>query len=100
MIIVAGHADIDFSLMDDPYATMVTMMTATRKEAGCLGYLLVPDPIEDNRISIFERWESMAHLNAHMVTPHMNAFNHTAGSAIKGIHLKIYDATGEREFGS
>ncbi len=97
MLVVAGYAEVDFAKLDDPYAALVAMMRETRKELGCYAYLLVPDPIQDNRISIFERWESEAHLKAHFATPHMAEFNRVCGPAITALHVKIYDVAGERD---
>jgi quinol monooxygenase YgiN len=100
MLVVAGYVDVDFSLLDDPYMQMVTMMTQTRKELGCYGYLLVPDPIEDNRVSIYERWESQAHLDAHLQSAHVADFNRDVGPAITAMHLFTYEVTDEKKMGA
>lgn len=52
------------------------------REKGCLAYdyaretnspLGIQEPIEANRITLLERWESLDALKAHMETPHMKA---------------------------
>lgn len=52
------------------------------KEKGCLAYDYTRDtesprgplaPLEANRITLLERWESLEALKAHLATPHMKA---------------------------
>ncbi len=98
MLVVAGYIEVDFSLLDDPYMQMVTMMTQTRKELGCYGYLLVPDPIKDNTVSVYERWESQAHLDAHLASEHVAEFNRDTAHAIIAMNLYTYEVTSEKQF--
>lgn len=47
------------------------LVACTRKEAGCLEYTLTANPENENMLVYIERWESQAHLDAHMQSEHM-----------------------------
>jgi quinol monooxygenase YgiN len=41
-------------------------MRLSRAEPGCVEFLYSADPLEPGRVVLFERWESQAHLDAHV----------------------------------
>jgi quinol monooxygenase YgiN len=43
----------------------------TRAEEGCLRYELVEDPEDPANFTFVETWQSEAHLEAHLRTPHL-----------------------------
>jgi quinol monooxygenase YgiN len=54
-----------------------------RREAGCLAYdytldvkspLPTQEPVQANRLTLIERWESLEALEAHMTAPHMKLY--------------------------
>lgn len=47
------------------------VLTAIRAEEGCLGYDYYFSAQDENIVLLMERWESEAHLRAHMQQPHM-----------------------------
>lgn len=58
-------------------------LATVRAEQGCHDYRLVEDvknagpfqkPLGDDSFAFFEKWESMAALEAHLATPHMQAY--------------------------
>lgn len=64
------------------------------KEAGCLAYdytreisspLGIQEPIEPDRVTLLESWESLDALKAHMETPHMKA----AGPKMKDLRSSV-----------
>jgi quinol monooxygenase YgiN len=64
MLIVAGILRVD---AEDraTYLDLVTRATAmARATPGCLDFAQSPDPLEPDRINIYERWESAAALQA------------------------------------
>lgn len=64
MIIVAGHLTVA-AAEREAYLTSVEQVNAlARASVGCLDFVQVADPIEGNRIVIFERWEDDAALLA------------------------------------
>ena len=81
-----------------------TVLEAFRKvtplvlnESGCFGYELymnhktqAPFQIHaPNSILMFERWESLEHLQQHMQTPHMLEFQNMVKHAVKETQIRI-----------
>lgn len=53
---------------------LVAMVAPTHREAGCLSYELHQD-LDDPATFVFhENWTSKAHLDAHLASPHLQAF--------------------------
>jgi quinol monooxygenase YgiN len=64
MLIIAGTLRVDASDRA-AYLDLVARATAMARETpGCLDFAQSPDPLEPDRINIFERWESDAALQA------------------------------------
>jgi quinol monooxygenase YgiN len=97
MLIVAGHFVVEAGDADAFVAGRVAAMERTRAEAGCLEYVMSPDPLDPTRVILFERWEDQASFDAHM-TGLADAPKAT-GPAPKGFDVKIYDVAGVRSFG-
>lgn len=69
MIIVAGKLHVNPSDRAD-YLDAVSGATALARAApGCLDFAQSADQLESDRINIFERWESDAHLEAFRSLP-------------------------------
>lgn len=60
MIIVAGHLEIDPQQRQRYLDDSLDAMTAARRAEGCLDFSITADPLEPNRINVFERWDSVA----------------------------------------
>ena len=58
MIIVAGHLIVDPDTRQEAIEDRLEVMIAARAAAGCLDFSIAADPIEPDRINIYERWES------------------------------------------
>jgi len=54
-------------------AAFVKAVKETRKEKGCLSYDLNRDAKDPNRFLVYERWKSLADLEAHLKTAHITA---------------------------
>ena len=64
MLIVAGHLRVD-AADRAAYLEAVGQFTAMARSApGCLDFAQSPDPLDPERINIFERWESEADLQS------------------------------------
>ena len=72
MIIVAGTIRIDPDKSEAFLPHAEKMLTATRKEAGCLVYSYAFDVEDAGLVRIYEEWDSRAHLEAHFKVPHMD----------------------------
>jgi quinol monooxygenase YgiN len=66
MVIVAGHFDVDPARRDEFIAGRVEAMSASRAEAGCVVYAFTADPVQPERVLLFERWETKDALLAHL----------------------------------
>ena len=74
MIVVAGTLSIPPERHDDFVAAATTVSEATRLEAGCQTYEFWSDMAARGRFVVFEEWDSMELLDAHMKAPHLAVF--------------------------
>ena len=58
MIIVAGHIRVAPESRAAYLAGCHEVIVAARAAPGCLDFHISPDPLEPDRINIFEQWES------------------------------------------
>ena len=56
----------------------------SREEAGCILYDVCRLQSDPDGLVVLEEWESQADLDAHMATPHFQAFIAAAGSSFAG----------------
>lgn len=92
MLVVAGEIEIDPEHREEAVDAAQAMMTATRREAGCLTYVLTADLGDPGRFRIFEEWESQEALDAHFETPHMKAFQSAmAKLGVRRLDVKRYE---------
>jgi quinol monooxygenase YgiN len=56
----------------------------SRMEPGCLLYDVCRSKADPNELLVLEEWESQAVLEAHMATPHFQAFVARIGAALAG----------------
>jgi len=94
VIIVNGTFQVDPDQRDAFLAERGERMRTSRAEAGCLEYTFAADPLEADRVVLFERWESQTHLDAHLAGP--APATHIAA---RQSSITLYDVTGERELG-
>ena len=72
---------------------------AVLKEKGCIGYDLTVDvptglPTQDldqNRVTVIEKWRSLADLKAHMSAPHMLNYREKTKKLVEGVSLRILE---------
>ena len=62
MIIVAGSLRLEAEDRDRYLAAVADVARQARTAKGCLDFVQAADPIDAERINIFERWESDADL--------------------------------------
>lgn len=75
-----------------------------RAEAGCLEYggaVDVPsgigaqDPLRPDVVVVVEKWESLDHLRAHLVAPHMATYRERTKEMVLGTTLQVLEPAGE-----
>ena len=64
MIIVSGWLRVDAAQRDQYLASCGAVIEAARGTDGCHDFYLAADPIEPERINVFERWASVAAVEA------------------------------------
>ena len=64
MVIVAGHVVVDPEQRDDYLSACVEVVRQARRAPGCLDFVLSADLLEAGRVSILERYESQAAVDA------------------------------------
>jgi quinol monooxygenase YgiN len=83
MIHVIATVELHEGRRDDFLAEFRKVVPDVRAEAGCLEYGPTVDaatgipaqlPVRPDVVTIVEKWESLAHLKAHLVAPHMAAY--------------------------
>ena len=68
-----------------------------KKEKGCMGYFptvdvnagLPPQRLDENVVTIIEKWESVEALHAHLRTPHMLAYRDEVKDMVEDLSLKV-----------
>jgi quinol monooxygenase YgiN len=60
MIIVAGALHVDPDGREAYLADCRALIRQARGTAGCMDFQLTADPLEPDRINVFEQWESVA----------------------------------------
>ncbi len=67
------------------------------QENGCREYLptmdtasgLPPQELDENVVTIIEKWETLADLQAHLKAPHMLAYQKKVKDLVVGLSLKV-----------
>jgi quinol monooxygenase YgiN len=91
MIVVGGRFEVDPAHRDAFLAERHELMRRSRSEDGCLEYTFAADPLEPDRVILFERWESQASLDAHLA-----AISATTSVTPRSASVTLYDVAGER----
>lgn len=73
------------------------LMPTVLQEAGCHGYAPLIDhqanvsfqATNPDSIMMLEQWESVAHLEAHLNTPHMKAWSNAVKSDVLDVNIRI-----------
>jgi quinol monooxygenase YgiN len=68
-----------------------------REERGCINYFpavdidadLPPQSLDENVVTIIEKWESLEALRDHLKAPHMLAYKEKVKDIVEDISLKI-----------
>jgi quinol monooxygenase YgiN len=74
-VIVAGWYSVDPGKRDGVIENFKDMVVRARSAAGCLDMAITADPVDSNRINIFEFWRSEKDLNSWRVGSHPPKMN-------------------------
>jgi quinol monooxygenase YgiN len=96
MLIVQGTFRIDPAERDAFLTQSVETMRISRAEKGCIEYVMAADPLEDDRVILSERWESVEDLQAHATALTTRRQDEAAESGSPGVQptsreLAVYE---------
>lgn len=98
MVIVGGRFEVDPERREEFLAGRRDAMLRSRAENGCLEYTFSADPIEPDRVVLFERWASREALDAHLAASRAAPRAPTTVTPISSA-ITIYDVAGEEQLG-
>lgn len=64
MIIVSGRIFVTSGRRDAFLAASSDAVVEARRAPGCLDFVVAPDPIEPDRVNVYEEWESEVELES------------------------------------
>ena len=72
-------------------------LPAVVTEKGCIEYFptvdapadLPPQQLDENAVTILEKWESLGALSDHLAAPHMAAYRERVKDIVVGLELKV-----------
>ncbi len=97
MIIVTGELRLAPASVEQLRPAMRTVITANRREDGCLLFAFGEDVLEPGVIRIVERWRDWDALAAHDRAPHVDAWRaELAKVGVLGRDLVAHEATNPR----
>lgn len=73
-ITVVAHVRARPGLEETVRAELLKLVAETRKEQGCVNYDLHVSADDPGHFMFYENWESLAHLDRHAASPHIQAF--------------------------
>ena len=85
---------------DDFLAEFAQVAIPVRQESGCIEYGAAVDAVTDltqqlklgeTSVLIIEKWESLAHLKAHLVAPHMIDYRVKIKPFVQSVRLQVLE---------
>ena len=97
MINVIASIRIETGSLSDFLEIFRANMLKVREEKGCIEYVplvdidakLAPQTLDDNVVTIIEKWESLQALRDHLEAPHMLAYREKVKNIVTGLSLKV-----------
>jgi quinol monooxygenase YgiN len=100
MIHVIANIEIKPSTREQFLAAFKANVPAVLAEDGCLRYEPTVDVdtgipaqggVRPNVVTIVEAWQSLAHLKAHLVAPHMATYREKVKNLVVGVKLQVVE---------
>jgi len=74
--------------------TLLSMISPTEKETGCVSYAVFSDIDNNNRFNILEEWETYADLEHHLKSHRFGVLLGSKTLLKEPIHIQIYTISG------
>lgn len=98
MIHVFATVNVRPGYKDKVLSELMRIQPRVLNESGCYQYLPLEDEksqfprqleYRENTITLLEQWESVEHLEAHLATPHMKAYQERVSLWVESVSLQI-----------
>ena len=97
MINVLASISVKEGKRADFIAAFKDNLPAVRAEEGCIEYFpavdidadLPPQQLDENEVTVIEKWASLEALRAHLRAPHMLAYKEKVKDIVEGVSLKV-----------
>lgn len=98
MIHVIATIELNPGTRDSFLTEFRKIVAPVRAEAGCIDYgptidaetgIAAQGSVRPDVVTVVERWESLEHLNAHLIAPHMVEYRPKVKDFVKSVKLQI-----------
>ncbi len=97
MISVIASIRVKTGKLHDYLAILKANVPAVRKEKGCIEYVptvdldvkLPPQVLDNNVVTLLEKWESLEALHAHLGSPHMLDYREKVRTFVESVSFKV-----------
>lgn len=97
MVTVIASISLKPGCMQDFLRVFKANVPQVRAEAGCIEYYptsdvpadLPPQKLEENVVTVIEKWESVEALHEHFKAPHMASYRENVKDMVQGVSLKV-----------
>lgn len=100
MIHVLAQVETTNGHRSDFLAEFAKVAILVRQEAGCIEYgaaidtatdIPVQQKLGENAVMIVEKWDSVDHLKAHLVAPHMTEYRVRIKPFVQSVRLQVLE---------
>ncbi len=100
MIFVIATIELNPATRDRFLQEFHKIVAPVRAEAGCIEYgptidattdLPAQGPIRIDSVTVVEKWESLNHLKAHLIAPHMVEYRPKVKDFVRSVTLQILE---------
>jgi quinol monooxygenase YgiN len=100
MIHVIAMIEVAPGRHDDFLAHFHALMPKVHAEEGCLEYgptrdvattIPIQEPVRDNVVTIVEKWDTVAALEAHLASAHMQLYREAVKEIVVGLTLYVLE---------
>jgi quinol monooxygenase YgiN len=89
--LIAGFVRFAPKERDAAIAAILEQMRDTRREPGCIRYVIAEDVEQPGTLRVFSAWASWEALETHFIAPHMDRFrSRIGGLGVREIALQMY----------
>ena len=97
MINVLASISVKEGKRADFIAAFKDNLPAVKAEEGCIEYFpavdidadLPPQQLDENEVTVIEKWASLEALRTHLSAPHMLAYKEKVKDIVEGVSLKV-----------